>query len=247
MLDEVWLVPLGMCAGMLGSIIGLGGGIIIVPVLTFLGLPPTAAAGNSLFAAFGNAAASTVAYSRQGRIEYGTGLRLGLLCVPGTVLGALASADVTPGIFKMLFAAVLAASAAYIILRKSMRTGEGTSSHAVLALSVGASFFAGVVSGLFGIGGGIIFVPLMVVAMGMSMKRAAPTAQLVLLFASFSGLAAHSLLGHPDFVQAGYLTAGAFAGGLLGARLSQEIREGYLRILVSAVLLAAAVKMVLDA
>ena len=51
MIDQLWLIPLGVAAGMLGSMIGLGGGIIVVPVLTFLGFPPTAAASNSLFAA----------------------------------------------------------------------------------------------------------------------------------------------------------------------------------------------------
>ena len=51
MIDQLWLIPLGFAAGILGSMIGLGGGIIVVPVLTFLGIPPTVAASNSLFAA----------------------------------------------------------------------------------------------------------------------------------------------------------------------------------------------------
>ena len=54
MIDQLWLIALGFAAGILGSMIGLGGGIIVVPVLTFLGFPPTAAASNSLFAALSN-------------------------------------------------------------------------------------------------------------------------------------------------------------------------------------------------
>ena len=246
MFDDIWLIPLGVAAGVLGSMIGLGGGIIVVPVLTFLGFPPTLAASNSLFAAFSNAVASTISYSRQKRIEYSIGLKLGLLSIPGTVLGALVSADVTPGIFKIMFALVLIASGIYIFLRKNMQTKEKTRTQATFALAIGASFFAGIISSFFGIGGGIVFVPLMVVAMGMAMKRAAPTSQFVLLFASFSGLVTHSLLGHPDFLQSLYLAIGAFGGGLIGARLSLEIKERYLQILVSVVLFAAAVKMILD-
>ncbi len=64
MIDHLWLIPLGFAAGVLGSMIGLGGGIIVVPVLTFLGFSPTAAASNSLFAALSNAIASTISYSR---------------------------------------------------------------------------------------------------------------------------------------------------------------------------------------
>ena len=62
MLEEIWLIPLGFAAGILGSMIGLGGGVIVVPVLTFVGFPPTLAASNSLFAAFSNAVASTISY-----------------------------------------------------------------------------------------------------------------------------------------------------------------------------------------
>ena len=54
MFEEIWLIPLGFIAGILGSIIGLGGGIIIVPVLTFMGFSPTLAVSNSLFAVFSN-------------------------------------------------------------------------------------------------------------------------------------------------------------------------------------------------
>ena len=100
MIDQLWLIPLGFAAGLLGSMIGLGGGIIVVPVLTFLGFPPTAAASNSLFAALSNAIASTISYSKQKRIEYSLGIKLGLLSIPGTVLGAVISTDVAPDILK---------------------------------------------------------------------------------------------------------------------------------------------------
>ncbi len=246
MIDQLWLIPLGFIAGVLGSMIGLGGGIIVVPVLTFAGFPPTLAASNSLFAAFSNAIASTVSYSRQKRIEYSIGLKLGLLTIPGTILGAYVSSDVTPGIFKILFGLVLVASSVYIFLRKKITTKNLTISTKAMVLSIGASFFAGIISSFFGIGGGIIFVPLMVVGMGMSMKKAAPTSQFILLFASFSGITVHSILGHPDFLQSGLLAIGAFAGGLVGARLSLEIKERSLQILVSVVIIAAAIKLFWD-
>ena len=246
MIDQIWLIPLGFAAGILGSMIGLGGGIIVVPVLTFLGFPPTAAASNSLFAALSNAIASTISYSKQKRIEYSIGWRLGLLSIPGTVLGAIISTDAAPNIFKILFGLVLVASAVYIFLRKRIKRSDKQLSKQMIVLAVGASFFAGVISSFFGIGGGIIFVPLMVVGMSIAMKRAAPTSQMILLFASLSGVITHSLLGHPDFLQAGFLAIGSFIGGLVGARLSVEIKERYLQILVSVVILIAAAKLFFD-
>lgn len=246
MFEQLWLIPLGFVAGLLGSIIGLGGGIIVVPVLTFFGFTPTLAASNSLFAAFSNAIASTLSYSRQKRIEYPIGLKLGLLTIPGTVLGAILSVGVAPDIFKILFGLVLISSSVYIFLKRKIESKEYNSSKQVMLFAVFASFFAGIISSFFGIGGGIIFVPLMVVVMGIGMKKAAPTSQLILLFASFSGLVTHSILGHPDYYQALLLSIGAFIGGIIGARLSLEIREKNLQLLVSLVIIAAAIKLFYD-
>ena len=246
MYENLWLIPLGFAAGVLGSIVGLGGGIIAVPAMTFAGFPPSLAASNSLFAAFSNSVASTVSYARQKRVEFGIGIKLGLMCIPGTVLGALVSDVMTPVAFQILFALVLIASAVYIFVKRAVDEKSYNQTALMMVISAGASLFAGMISSLFGIGGGIIFVPLMVIGIGIPMRKAAPTAQLVLMFASLSGLLVHSALGHPDYLQAFLLAIGAFGGGLLGARLSLEIKEKKLKILVTIVLLAAAAKLVID-
>ena len=246
MIDQLGLIALGFAAGILGSMIGLGGGIIVVPVLTFFGFSPTLAASSSLFAALSNAAASTVSYSKQKRIEFSLGLKLGLLTIPGTVLGAYVSSNIAPEIFKILFGFVLIASAVYIFARKKIENKKVNLSKQMIVFAIGASFFAGIISAFFGIGGGIIFVPLMVVGMGMTMKKAAPTSQLILLFASFSGVIVHTILGHSDFLIAGLLALGSFMGGLAGARLSVDIKERFLQITVSVVIIVAAIKMFID-
>jgi uncharacterized membrane protein YfcA len=246
MIEELWLIPLGFAAGLLGSIIGLGGGIIIVPVLTFFGFSPALAASNSIFAVFSNAIASSISYAKQRRIEYSIGLKLGILSIPGTVVGAFISSEITPSIFKILFALILISASIYIFSKRKIEQKNYNLSKQIMILAIGASFVAGIISGLFGVGGGIIFVPLMVVAMGLSMKNAAPTSQFILLFASGSALVTHTILGHPDFYQALLLATGAFVGGLVGARLSLEIKENSLKILISIVMIAVAVKLFID-
>ncbi len=246
MIEDLWLIPLGFAAGLLGSIIGLGGGIIIVPVLTFFGFSPALAASNSIFAVFSNAIASSISYAKQRRIEYSIGLKLGLLSIPGTVVGAFISSEITPSIFKILFALILISASIYIFSKRKIEQKNYNLSKQIMILAIGASFVAGIISGLFGVGGGIIFVPLMVVAMGLSMKNAAPTSQFILLFASGSALVTHTILGHPDFYQALLLATGAFVGGLVGARLSLEIKENSLKILISIVMIGVAVKLFID-
>jgi uncharacterized membrane protein YfcA len=247
MFEYIWLVPLGFVAGILGSMIGLGGGIIVVPILTFMGFPPTIAASNSLFAAFSNASASTISYARQKRIDYSTGIKFGLATIPGTIIGAYISSDVTPEIFKILFGIILVISSVYIFLKSKIQPRKiKDHSKLIMIFCVGASFLAGIISSFFGIGGGIIFVPLMITIMGMGMKRTAATSQFILLFASFSGLITHSILGHSEFYQALLLAVGAFAGGMIGARLSVDIKEKYLQIIASVAIISAAIKLFID-
>lgn len=246
MFENFWLIPLGFVAGIVGSIVGLGGGIVIVPVLTIIGIPHTLASSSSLFAAFSNSVASTASYAKQKRIDFRIGLRLGLMSVPGTILGAMLSGQATSELFKILFALVLGGSCYYLFLKRNLEPQENITGK-IMALSSGISFFAGILSSFFGIGGGIVFVPLMIIGMGFLVKTATATSQLILMFSSASGMITHTLLGHADFVYAGLLAAGAFGGGLIGARLSVEIKENRLRILVIAVLLIAAIKLILDA
>ncbi len=244
--EYLWLVPLGFAAGVIGSMIGLGGGFVVVPALTFVGFQPTLAASDSLFAAFCNAVASTVSYAKQKRIVYSLGIKLALLSIPGTILGAYISDEIAATTFKVLFGIVLVGSSVYIYSRRKMEPKEYYISKQVMVLAAGSSFFAGIVSSLFGIGGGAVFVPLMVVAIGLSMKLAAPTSQFILMFAAASGMIVHSMLGHPDYIQAGLLSLGAFAGGIVGSKLSLRVEERKLRIFVTIVLAITAVKLFMD-
>ncbi len=247
MFEYLWLLPLGFVAGVIGSMIGLGGGFIVVPILTFFGYSPTLAASDSLFAAFSNSIASTASYARQKRIVYSLGLKLAMISIPGTILGAYISDGVSPPVFKILFAMVLVSSGVYIYLRRKMESKEHNLSKQLMVFVTGASFFAGIISSFFGIGGGSVFVPLMVVAIGLSMKLAAPTSQFILMFAAASGMIMHSILGHPNYYEAGMLSIGAFAGGLVGSKLSTRVNERKLRLGVTLVLGTSAAKLVIDA
>lgn len=246
LLEYLGLSLLGFAAGIIGSMIGLGGGFVVVPILTFFGFSPQLAASDSLFAAFSNAVASTASYAKQKRIEYSLGLKLGLLSIPGTILGAYISDEITSSLFKILFGIVILASSLYIFSQRKMEPKTYNLSKQVMVLAIGASFFAGIISSLFGIGGGVVFVPLMVIVIGLSMKMAAPTSQFVLLFASASGMITHALLGHPDFYQALFLSIGAFVGGLAGSKLSLQVEEKKLRIIVTVVLVITAIKLFAD-
>ena len=243
-----FLLVVGLGAGTLGSMLGVGGGIIMVPALTFLNVPPTQAASTSLIAVMATSISSTIEYSRQKRINYGLGLQIAACAIPGGVLGAVLSEYLLQDTFKLYFGILLILTGLYILYRNSVLKDRHVKRRS-LALQVGvfaASFGAGVISSLFGVGGGIIFVPAMLLVLGLTMHRAAPTSQFTLMMTAIAGVFTHSALGHPDYLQAIVLSIGAFVGAQIGARLSLITKDVLLQRLLAAVLMTVAIIFILD-
>ena len=243
-----FLLVVGLGAGTLGSMLGVGGGIIMVPALTFLNVPPTQAASTSLIAVMATSISSTIEYSRQKRINYGLGLQMAACAIPGGVLGAVLSEYLLQDTFKLYFGILLILTGLYILYRNSVLKDRHVKRRS-LALQVGvfaASFGAGIISSLFGVGGGIIFVPAMLLVLGLTMHRAAPTSQFTLMMTAIAGVFTHSALGHPDYLQAIVLSIGAFVGAQIGARLSRITKDVLLQRLLAAVLMTVAIIFILD-
>jgi uncharacterized membrane protein YfcA len=245
----IFLIIIGLGAGILGSIIGVGGGIIITPALTLMGFSPAHIASTSLIAVTSTSASSTIAYSRQSRIDYKTALKMVVFSIPGSVIGAFISNIISLEFFKVCFAILLMLTGIYILSKnyilREKSYNQTRSALSVLLIFTG-SFFAGILSSLFGVGGGIIFVPIMVLILQMTMSKAVPTSQLILFFTSLVGIMTHMLLTTPDYFNALFLAAGAFIGGQIGAAISHLIREKILQKLLSISLIAVAVKLILD-
>lgn len=252
MLDPVIAVPvliaIGLGAGTLGSMLGVGGGIIMVPALTFLGLPPTQTASTSLIAVASTSVSSTIEYSRQKRIDYRLGLEMAALAIPGAILGAVLSESLSAESFRLYFGIMLILTGIYVLYKNSiLKDSAAKKRSAVLRTAVfAATFGAGVISSLFGVGGGIIFVPAMLLVLGLTMQRAAPTSQLTLMMTSIAGVLTHAALLNPDYLQALALSAGAFAGAQIGARVSRTAKEVLLQRLLGLVLIAVAAKFIFD-
>ncbi len=236
------LVAVGLGAGTLGSMIGVGGGIMMVPALVFLGLPPAQIASTSLFAVTSTSVSSTIAYSLQKRINYSLGAEMAAFAVPGAVIGAFLSGQLSVQDFRLYFGILLSLVGLYVAFRSSILKEKGgvKRSPARRAGIYAITFGAGTISSLFGVGGGIIFVPAMLLVLGMSMQKAAPTSQLTLMITALVGVFTHVALQHPDYVYAIALSAGAFAGAQLGARWSRKAKEALLQRMLGIVLIAVA-------
>ena len=242
---SIILILIGVGAGAVGSMTGVGGGLLMTPALTFMGFTPAHVASTSLIAVSSTSASSTIEYSKQKRIDYAVALKMAALSIPGAIIGALLSNEISIENFKAYFAIILIVTGIYITYKNSIIKEKSEELKSALLFYPG-SFAAGVISSLFGIGGGIIFVPLMILVLRMAMLRAGPTSQLTLLISSIAGVSTHVILGHPDYIHGAYLAIGAFVGGQIGARLSRHVEESILQKLLSIILVGAAIKLLFD-
>jgi uncharacterized membrane protein YfcA len=213
-----------------------------------LNLAPTQVASTSLIAVMSTSVSSTIEYSRQKRIDYALGLEMAGCAIPGAVLGAILSEYLLEDTFKLYFGILLILTGLYILYKNSLLKDYQAKKRSMpLQVAVfAASFGAGIISSLFGVGGGVIFVPTMLLVLGLTMHRAAATSQLTLMMTAIAGVFTHSVLGHPDYLQALVLSAGAFVGAQIGARLSRMTKDMLLQRLLAIVLLAVAITLIFD-
>ena len=98
--------------------IEVGGGIIISPALTFLGLTPPQVASTSLFAVSSTSVSSTITYARSKKIQYTLGIKMALLAIPGAIIGSYLSTSIDPDYFKALLS-MIRLEGIYLMFRKS--------------------------------------------------------------------------------------------------------------------------------
>jgi len=240
---------IGVAAGIVGSLLGLGGGIIISPILILTGFVPSQVASTSLLAVASTGASSTLSFSIKKKISYGIGIKVAAFAVPFSVVGAFVSSNLNPDEFKLYFAILLISTSFYLLSRRPVREDKPNHANRGKLISntllYGGSSAAGFISSLFGIGGGIIFVPLLFAVQKLSMQQSVATSQLSILITSIAGILTHSILFQQDYVFAGSLALGALTGAQVGSFIAIKISERLLTILFSFSLIIISIQLIL--
>jgi uncharacterized membrane protein YfcA len=248
------LIALGFGTGAYGTLIGAGGGFVLMPLLLLL-YPrenPEILTSMSLAVVFFNALSGSESYAIMKRIDYRAGLPFALATVPGAILGALNTSDVPRHLFDLIFGIVLLAGALFLFLRPDLKPrsgGEPSRSRRFIVthqlteadgthytysfapvIGIVASFFVGYVSSFLGIGGGIIHVPVLVYFLHFPVHVATATSHFILAIMAFTGTAVHVATGSfaQGMIQTLALGIGVVLGAPFGAHLSGRIRAGWI-------------------
>jgi uncharacterized membrane protein YfcA len=230
----------GFVAGILSGAFGVGGGIITTPAISILlGGSPIVAVATPLPVIFPTALVGAFTYSKADEVSFRAARWAVGPGVVGAILGALLTEVVNAHLLLLVTAALLGAQAVRVI-----QGGEyairprGTTPGMSYAI---AGFAAGFVSGLLGVGGGIILVPMLTTMLGMPLKRALGTSLVVISALVIPGTIVHALLGHIDWAIFLVLTIGVIPGARIGATLALRAKDRTLRLAVGLFLIAVAV------
>ena len=264
----------GATAGLFGSLLGLGGGILIVPLLTLaFGLDLREAVGVSLVSVIMTSSAAAGVYLERHVADLRLGMRLELFTAIGALLGGSIAFLLDERLLALLFAALLG-YVAFTMIRGARSAAKEPSEPAptddetaaetrhqspvnraapdipayeVRNLRLGqlGATGAGIASALLGVGGGIVKVPLMHLAMGVPLRVATATSNLMVGITAAASSVIYLLHGEIDPYVAGPTAIGVFLGASIGSRIAHRIDLRILRWLFVAVLLYTAVQMLL--
>ncbi|NIM98656.1 MAG: TSUP family transporter [candidate division Zixibacteria bacterium] len=253
-MSESLLMALGgLFAGLFGSVLGLGGGILIIPMLTLaFGVPMREAIGASLVCVIATSSGAASLYVKRGICNIRLGMTLELATTSGAIGGGLIAGVLRPQILQFLFSGLLIYTA-WTMLKQKAETkassnpddGEESYHTARLPLGMGASFFAGNVSGLLGVGGGIVKVPVMYLLMKVPLKTAVATSNFMIGVTASAGAFVYFFRGDVHPLVAGSTMLGVFLGATLGSRLLPKIKAQYLNKAFVLVLIYLSLEMLL--
>ncbi len=254
------VLPLGLLIGLALGALGGGGSILTVPALVYLlGQAPRTATAGSLLIVGVTSLVALVPHARAGRVRFAQGLAFGALGTAGSFGGSALATHVAPQVLLTAFAGLMLVVATLMLLR-SLRPGAGTAHQdpttaAILTLHpltcacprlakvVVTATVVGLLTGFFGVGGGFVLVPALVLALAFPMPVAVGTSLLVIAVNSATALTARisSGGGHFDWPLVAGFTAAAVVGSLLGGRVTARVQPRHLTAAFGVLLVAVAV------
>lgn len=247
-------VGLGVLVGTYGTLIGAGGGFLLVPLLLLAyHLSPADAAGTSLCIVCLNAMSGSAAYLRRRRVDLRLGWRFAAATVPGAVAGTYLTHGLSSDLFSLGFGGLMVAIAVLLVWGWPVSAGADPgparaglrAPRAVVGKGVLVSIAVGFVSSVFGIGGGILHVPLLIVVLGLPTHVATGTSHFVLSISAAIGAATYLALGHVDLPLAALMGIGVLAGAQLGAHASSRASGRAIRRILAGSLALVGLRMML--
>lgn len=228
---------IGMLGGFFGSLVGLGGAVVIIPLLTgWARITQHKAHVTSLVAVVFTGIVGAFAYARGGAVDLPLAVTVAIAATISSIVAAAYSEHVPAAVLKRIFGALLVIASLVLLIGIEV-PGSGIVGAWRYPAGVLLGLFSGVLSGLLGIGGGAFVVPLLVLAFGLDQHLAQGTSLAVMIPAGIAGTLVHWRARRLDFSLIWGLVIGVIVGAFAGGRIALELPERPLQVLFGVILL----------
>ena len=255
----------GIVTGTIGAMLGLGGGVFLIPFLVMvLGLPMHQAIATSILAVIATSSAGAVMNLERGMVNIRLGMLLETTTVAGALFGGITANYLSGETLRQIFAGLLFVVSALMFWKTRQAPREHSADEGLLRggytddatqqavrygvrripVIMGVSLVAGNISGLLGIGGGIFKVPAMTLLGGMPMKAATATSNFMIGVTAAASAFIYFVNGHMNPMIAAPTALGVLCGSFLGIRIGQKIKSGALTLFFAVFLLIVAIQFV---
>ncbi|MFK9090032.1 sulfite exporter TauE/SafE family protein [Bacillus salipaludis] len=267
-MEWIILVLVGLAASSLGSLIGMGGGIIVVPALlylatlsTFSHLTPQVVVGTSLFTMIFTGLSSTLAYMKLKTVDYKSGLIFLIGSGPGSILGAWITEKLDLHSFNIYFGLFILFVSLVLVVKDKLKPLPYRKDKGIIRtftdnsgktfeygfspiLAVIISFIVGFLSGIFGIGGGSLMVPTMILLFFFPPHVATATSMFMILPTSILSSITHIALGNVNWLYALALIPGAWIGAKVGVFLNSKLKSKTIVMIIRIILVVVAIRLI---
>lgn len=266
-----WLILfiIGCIGGTVGSLIGLGGGIIVVPSLLFLGtlgyiegITPQLAVGSSILAVMVTGLSSAISYYKKGFVDIKSGLLFFIGSGPGAIVGSWINKYIDTATFSLYFGLFIMVISIILFLqgrvkplinpikgmKKTFIDNKGLTYEYgySISLAISISFVVGITSGLFGIGGGALMVPAMLILFRFPPHIAVATSMFLTFLSSITGSITHFYFSNIDWMLVFALVPGAWFGAKAGAYINTRLKPTTITLLLRIFLLVVGMKLIYE-
>lgn len=226
--QQIELLAIGLIGGFIAGLLGLGGGVIIIPLLVFgAGIPMTLATGISMVQAFFATTSGVIIHRRNRTILVPLGTTLGVAGVLGAIVGSVGSAQMgDQTLLWVYFCLVIVAVFLLFMAPRIEKTGD-PKVNLWLAFPMGLG--VGVLAGMLGVGGGFIMMPLMISVLKIPTRLAVGTSLLMIIPTTFTGGIGKILTGQFDLSLAGVVIVGSILGAQGGGRVNTRVSPRTIR------------------
>lgn len=263
------VIVVGFAIGCYGTIVGIGGGPLIIPTLfVFYGWDSEVLVATSLFIVFLNATSGSIGYALQKRLVYKSGFKFAIAAIPGAIISGFVHHSINIPIFNVIFGVFLILLAIYTFTNVSnidrlhffnkkinlanCRRVKFTDKFGIKydfysddLLGFKVNFFLGFFVGFLGIGGGVFQVPMLLFFLYYPAHIATATSHLITMLTCLIALIPHLALGNVAFSEGIWMGLGVIAGAQLGAALAPKIKSKWIIYLFIIVLIMFAIKLIL--